>query len=66
MEVVALDEAIMRRAARIRGAVRPQGQAIGLPDVITGATALHDDLTLVTRNPRPFGRIPGLTPYESG
>lgn len=34
------------------------------PDLLIAATALHHDLTLVTRNRKHFERIPGLDLYE--
>lgn len=64
IEVIDLNEEIMRRFGRIRGDLRDQGQRIGDSDVMIAATALHYDLILVTRNLRHFGRIPGLRLYE--
>ena len=55
-----LDQAIMRRFARVRGELRSRGQLIGDPDLLIAATALHFDLTLLTHNVRHFGRIAGL------
>ena len=64
--VVPLNQAIMRRFARIRGKLRRQGRIIGDPDILIGATALHHDLSLVTRNIAHFERIPGLRLHPSG
>ena len=64
VHVIQLDEDVMRRFARIRGALRRQGMKLGDPDILIGATALHFGLTLVTRNQRHFRRIPGLKLYE--
>ncbi len=58
--VLPLNRPIMRRFARIRGQLRRQGRIIGDPDILIGATALHHDLSLVTRNISHFERIPGL------
>ena len=51
------------RFARVRGDLRVQGLLIPQADLFIAATALHHDLTLVTRNRRRFDRIPGLTLY---
>ncbi len=54
-------------AAAIAGQVRAQldlaGTPIGSNDLLIGAIALSNDLTLVTHNSREFGRINGLK-YE--
>jgi predicted nucleic acid-binding protein len=63
IDIIDLNEAIMRRFARIRGALRKTGQSIGDPDIMIAATALHHDLTLVTRNLDHFRRVPGLKIY---
>ena len=65
-DVLLLNHEIMRRFARIRGQLRRQGRIIGDPDILIGATALHHDLSLVTRNIAHFERIPGLKLYQSG
>lgn len=56
----------MRRFALLRGELRGRGQLIGDPDILIAATALHRDLTLLTRNHRHFTptRFPALTLYE--
>ncbi len=54
----------MRGFARIRGGLRRSGQLIGDPDLLIAATALHYDLTLVTRNVKDFQRTPGLRLYQ--
>lgn len=58
--VLPLNRAIMRRFAVLRGDLRRRGQGIGDLDTMIAATALHHDLTLVTRNLRHYTRIPGL------
>ena len=60
IDVLALNRAILRRFARIRGQLRRQGQLIGDLDILIAATALEHDLTLLTRNRRHFDRIPEL------
>ena len=64
VEVLPLNRVILRRFARIRGELRSTGQLIGDFDILIGATALHHNLVMVTRNRRHFGRIPNLTLYE--
>ena len=55
-----LTRAIMQRFAIVRGSLRRQGQLIGDADLLIAATALHHDLTLLTRNARHFQRVPDL------
>jgi len=57
---VGLSRPILRRFALLRGDLRARGQIIGDPDLLIAATALHRDMTLVTRNTRHFSRIVGL------
>ncbi|MGI8477482.1 MAG: type II toxin-antitoxin system VapC family toxin [Thermomicrobiales bacterium] len=59
-DVLPLDEALMRRFAGLRGSLRKKGEKMADPDLIIAATALHHDLTLVTRNLKHFTRIPAL------
>jgi predicted nucleic acid-binding protein len=61
---LALDRDIMTRFARIRGDLRRQGQSIGDLDLLIAATAIHHDLTLVTRNVRHYARIPDLKLHQ--
>ena len=49
-----------RTAARIRAELEHAGTPIGPLDTLIAATALHNDATLVTHNPREFGRVKGL------
>jgi predicted nucleic acid-binding protein len=58
--VLSLDESIMRRFAAVRGGLRREGRLIGDADTLIAATALHHDLTLVTRNLDHFRRVPDL------
>lgn len=52
------------RAAQLYGelvaSLARKGKGIGMADTMIAATALAQDLTLVTRNGRHFNRIPGL------
>lgn len=61
--VLPLDEAIMRRFGQIQANLLDSGQGIGVSDVLIAATALHHDLTLVTRNLDHYRRIPDLKIY---
>lgn len=48
------------RYAQIRRYLRPRNELIGDMDTLIAATALEENLSIVTNNPRHFGRIPGL------
>jgi len=47
-------------AARTRAQLETQGSPIGPIDTLIAGIALAHSLTLVTRNTREFGRVPGL------
>jgi len=64
VDVLPLDQQIMRRFARIRGHLRQTGQLIGDTDILIAATALDYDLTLITHNMRHFARIFDLKLYR--
>lgn len=55
--VLPLTDPIVEHFARMRSALRQQGQLIPDMDLLIAATALDADLTLVTRNVRHFERI---------
>lgn len=59
--VLPFDSATSRRAAELHHALARRGQTIGPFDTLIAATALQANATLVTRNTREFGRVPGLT-----
>jgi len=61
VDVLPLNRPIMKRFARIRGELRRQGQLIGDPDILIGATAIQHELVVVTRNDRHFARIPEIS-----
>lgn len=65
VEVIGMNEEIMRGYAYIRGTLRRDGTSIGVADILIAATALHYDLTLVTGNLDHFRRIPELKLYEA-
>lgn len=56
---------IVERFAGIRFFLRRRGEVIPDFDIVVGATALHHDLTLLTRNARHLGRVPSLRLYQS-
>jgi len=60
VEVLGFDAAVSRRAAELRYALERRGMGIGPMDTLIAATALAHNATLVTRNVREFGRVPGL------
>lgn len=64
VRILPLTRPIIQRFARIRGDLRRKGLLIGDPDLFIAATALHHELTLVTRNRRHFERISDLEVYD--
>ncbi|MEA2596119.1 MAG: hypothetical protein QOF01_2588, partial [Thermomicrobiales bacterium] len=64
VDVLDLTLEIWKRFARIRGDLRSVGQLIAEFDVLIASTAIHHDLTLVTRNVRHYQRIPNLKLYQ--
>lgn len=66
-EIVSLSTEIMERFAIIRGQLnRHDRRQIGDMDLLIAATAVHHDLTLVTRNRRHFQLVPGLRLFDEG
>ena len=64
-KLLPLEAPIMEHFAHVRSHLRRAGQLIPDLDLLIAATAIHHELQLVTRNLRPFSRIPGLAIYES-
>jgi predicted nucleic acid-binding protein len=64
LALLPLDDATMERFARLRADLRRRGQFSPDLDLLIAATALHHDLTLLTRNVRHFHRIPELRHYQ--
>jgi predicted nucleic acid-binding protein len=60
VDVLPLNQSIMRRFAEIRGTLRREGRIIGDPDLLIAATAIHHGMSLLTRNVRHFDRVPDL------
>ena len=64
LALMPLDDTIMERFARIRADLRRRGQLIPDLGLLIATTALHHNLTLLTRNVRHFTRIPELKLYQ--
>lgn len=64
LTLVPLSDPIMEVFARTRADLRRTGRLIPDLDLLIAATAMHHDLTLLTRNVRHFGRIPELRLYQ--
>ena len=60
-EILPFSETAAAVYGRIRSDLEKSGQIIGPYDLLIGAQALSEKLTLVTNNEREFQRIPGLT-----
>ncbi len=64
VNVVPLDQEMMKVYAKINGELRRQGRSLSKSDILIAATAICLDLTLLTRNFRHFDRIDGLRLYS--
>jgi tRNA(fMet)-specific endonuclease VapC len=62
--ILPLTDPIVEHFARLRAALRQQGQLIPDLDLLIAATAVEEDLTLITRNVRHFERITELRLYQ--
>ena len=62
--ILPVTDPIVAHFARMRAALRQQGQLIPDMDLLIAATAITDDLTLITRNVRHFARLPDLRLYQ--
>ncbi len=60
VELLQVSRPIMQRFAEVRSDLRRAGLRIGDMDLLIAATALHHNLTLVTRNVRDFEKVRGL------
>jgi tRNA(fMet)-specific endonuclease VapC len=58
--VLGIDRDIAERFGRERGRLRKAGMLIADFDLLIGATAVHNNLTLLTNNRNHFERIDGL------
>ncbi len=69
VDVLPLDEDVMRRFAFLRGTLRQQERYRDRErhkefDLLIAATALHHGLIVVTRNVRDFEQVPGIQTYQ--
>lgn len=60
VSILPFDADAARKAALLRAHLEREGTPIGPMDTLIAGTALATGGTLVTRNLREFGRIPGL------
>lgn len=60
LRTIGLNDQIAERFAETRSFLRRRGMLIPDFDILIAATALHDDLTLLTFNVQHFRRIPDL------
>ena len=58
--IIPYDYKIAKKKAEIAAYLKREGRIIGLADVIIAATALVNELKLVTRNIKHFSQIPNL------
>jgi predicted nucleic acid-binding protein len=61
---IPLSGPIMEIFGSVRSDLRRSGQRISDFDLLIGATAVHHNLIVLTRNVRHFTRIPGLQLYQ--
>ncbi len=63
--ILPLTGPITERFGIVRGSLpRNVRQQVGDMDLLIAATALHHGLTLVTRNVKDFGLVPGVAIYQ--
>lgn len=62
--ILPFTDPIVERFAGMRAMLRQQGQLIPDMDLLIAATALEQNLTLVTRNVRHFTRLPELKLHQ--
>ncbi len=58
--ILDFDRAAAEAYGRLRAALEAQGKLIGANDMLIAAQAISAGLTLVSKNAREFGRVPGL------
>ena len=63
--VLAFDEPVARRWAKLSAATRRKGRTLPVLDSMIEATALHWDLTVVTRNTGDFAEAKTLDPWKA-
>lgn len=62
--IINLSDALMEQFAKTRQQLRVQGMGIPDIDLMIGCTGIVHNLTVMTRNVRHFGRIPGIMIYQ--
>lgn len=62
--IVPFDSACAYHYGRIRAELKRQGVPIGANDLLIAATAVANDLVLVTNNTREFARVVGLVTQD--
>ncbi len=62
--ILPVTDPIVEHFARVRASLRRHGQLIPDMDLLIAATAMTEDLTLITRNVRHFARLPDLQLYQ--
>lgn len=60
VQVVSFDESCAQAVGRLRGAFLREGVSVSAVDLMIAATAIVNNLTLVTHNIKDFEKIPGL------
>lgn len=60
VNVLPLNRRVMKEFARIRGKLRQEKKLIGDPDIMISATAIVNNLALITRNKKDFQKVEGL------
>lgn len=63
-QILPLTDQIMEHFGRHRAYLRGRGATVPDLDLLIAGTALVHNLTLLTRNQRHFGRIPGIRLYQ--
>ena len=62
--ILPVTDPIVAHFARLRASLRRDGQLIPDMDLLIAATAITEDLALITRNVRHFARLPDLQLYQ--
>ena len=62
--ILPVTDPIVEHFARLRASLRRHGQLIPDMDLLIAATAITEDLALVTRHVRHFARFPDLQLYQ--
>lgn len=61
IEILSLGKITMQLYAKIKRGLELKGSGLDDFDLLIGATALENDIALVTDNRKHFSRLPGLT-----